>query len=688
MERLLNNNNSSSSSHKAPKDVVSSNSKNKNPSSWEPIDDILLRHLKEIKKMGWKEISQYFTNRTPNACQFRWRRLKSGNLKSNKTALMDVTIFPGEIKILNPSNIDKKSSKDNHNSTNTKLASSSTSQPHSEKKNETIKLPVINNTSQQLMPPPPSTTTTSTTTTVQLAPLKFTQNKVTFNSNRRNSSISNNIIHNNTSTNHSPTGQSTFSPRGSFSINHPSMDIDSQTNDILIENETVKDFVKPRSYSHTLTSHAMTPVNSTNGNLEVENVGFIPKVFVKSRRSSFIVPPTSPMSLTQSINNALNTTLTTSKSRKNSFVHYQRRYSLAAVSSTSSSRRSSIIVAPNSMSTTFNNYQLPTSKQRRESIIRTHKNGTGNNNIKHSSVPTTNLDVPTNNANTHLFNHNYSFTDMPTSTSNKAATSATTTTTTTTTATTRNDSTHWSVQEDKLLLENKYRNLSLPELSILLPNKSESDIDLRLTSLRANSNVTSQANENAVESSSSSNSPTPQLQLPEYVSPIHSPTRSLILNQSDSIINSQEYKDHLELGTKRSGTAESQASSSSKGGISPSEFSQTSPDNDTASSISSVSMNAGHNNNNNTMKSQDYSTLLRSARQTSNDHSSLPHHHDSIEQTNTHQMHHHQMPPHQMHHHQMHHQAPQQQMPHQTPHQTHQQLPQQLPSINTIFQGI
>lgn len=54
----------------------------RNASSWDPQDDMLLRHLKEVKRLGWKEIAQYFQNRTPNACQFRWRRLKSGNLKS------------------------------------------------------------------------------------------------------------------------------------------------------------------------------------------------------------------------------------------------------------------------------------------------------------------------------------------------------------------------------------------------------------------------------------------------------------------------------------------------------------------------------------------------------------------------------------------------------------------------------
>lgn len=52
------------------------------PTSWDTQDDILLMHLKDQQKLGWKEIASHFTNRTPNACQFRWRRLKSGNLKN------------------------------------------------------------------------------------------------------------------------------------------------------------------------------------------------------------------------------------------------------------------------------------------------------------------------------------------------------------------------------------------------------------------------------------------------------------------------------------------------------------------------------------------------------------------------------------------------------------------------------
>lgn len=60
------------------------NTKNfsRTPTSWDAEDDILLMHLKDQQKLGWKEIASNFTNRTPNACQFRWRRLKSGNLKN------------------------------------------------------------------------------------------------------------------------------------------------------------------------------------------------------------------------------------------------------------------------------------------------------------------------------------------------------------------------------------------------------------------------------------------------------------------------------------------------------------------------------------------------------------------------------------------------------------------------------
>ncbi|EMG49020.1 hypothetical protein G210_0319 [Candida maltosa Xu316] len=64
---------SGSSTQKAP---------SRTPTSWDAEDDVLLMHLKDNQKLGWKEIASHFNNRTPNACQFRWRRLKSGNLKN------------------------------------------------------------------------------------------------------------------------------------------------------------------------------------------------------------------------------------------------------------------------------------------------------------------------------------------------------------------------------------------------------------------------------------------------------------------------------------------------------------------------------------------------------------------------------------------------------------------------------
>ncbi|KAF3939885.1 hypothetical protein ABW19_dt0209619 [Dactylella cylindrospora] len=56
----------------------------KTPMSWSSEDDVLLRDLKELRKLGWKEISAYFPKRTAHACQFRWRRLVSGTLKGHK----------------------------------------------------------------------------------------------------------------------------------------------------------------------------------------------------------------------------------------------------------------------------------------------------------------------------------------------------------------------------------------------------------------------------------------------------------------------------------------------------------------------------------------------------------------------------------------------------------------------------
>lgn len=51
----------------------------KQASAWSPEDDKLLRYLKEDRKLGWRDVATYFPRRTPNACQFRWRRIVSAS---------------------------------------------------------------------------------------------------------------------------------------------------------------------------------------------------------------------------------------------------------------------------------------------------------------------------------------------------------------------------------------------------------------------------------------------------------------------------------------------------------------------------------------------------------------------------------------------------------------------------------
>lgn len=78
--------------------------------SWSIEDDQLLMALKDQRGLGWKQIACHFNNRTPNACQFRWRRLKSGTLKSRRhmwsseedKLIMSTNLTITEISILLP----------------------------------------------------------------------------------------------------------------------------------------------------------------------------------------------------------------------------------------------------------------------------------------------------------------------------------------------------------------------------------------------------------------------------------------------------------------------------------------------------------------------------------------------------------------------------------------------------------
>lgn len=60
--------------------------KTKHFSTWTPAEDKLLRELKEEQKMGWKQILTYLNDRTPNACQFRWRRVV-GSINVSNTSV-------------------------------------------------------------------------------------------------------------------------------------------------------------------------------------------------------------------------------------------------------------------------------------------------------------------------------------------------------------------------------------------------------------------------------------------------------------------------------------------------------------------------------------------------------------------------------------------------------------------------
>lgn len=509
----------SSSSSPSASDVSEGTSNAKNPSSWDPEDDILLRHLKEIKNLGWKEIALYFENRTPNACQFRWRRLKSGNLKSNRTATVDVSDYPVVV---------KKLSDDESN--NTKKVNTGTSAGTGANK----KVSQSNNNNGGSNSSAGTNGKTTAGLHFPIIPLS-----------RRTSiaSISGSMINS-----ASPAGSSPAAAAVSNQRSHTS----------LAKNK----FPKARSYSHSVgpspqqlqalksmkfkeprskdTSNSSSAINDEN---EPENVGFIPKIIVKSRRNSFTHPPVpisngnssttlntipagpglsiSPPSastaasgghylqngsFSSNLANALNTTLVTSKSRKSSFSINSRRSSFN-VSSTSTSRRPSIISAPNSMQNSFvlnhttsssSNLHPGTPKitrknssnNKRDSISQLQTTGSGSPNGK-SSYADTSVNSFTASAFKDQYTNHPEFSTafqqenpekVSQSHENMEPKSISLSPVTTTTIATQYKQLPWSFEEDQLLTENRLRNLTLTELSILLPNRSENEIKWRLDS--------------------------------------------------------------------------------------------------------------------------------------------------------------------------------------------------------------
>ena len=426
-------------------------SSSRNPSSWDPEDDLLLRHLKEIKKLGWKEISRFFENRTPNACQFRWRRLKSGNLKSNKTALVDVTDYDEVLKALRfgklneymrtaapmpaPPVVPTSGSTTVKDPTNSTISSSSLSPGNS----KTGKLPLTSNpTSGEVSPlVNPSGPTDAITVNGDVSGLSPRKTLSPIGGGMDNLMLS--------------------PPRGKLPL--PST---------ISSNTTInsKKFVKPRSFSSNIpkrrnsvqVDHILTRDAATNLHLNPapneENIGFIPKIVIRSRRSSssYILPP-----FGTTYSNAIN-------SRKNSISVLSRR------SSFTNSRRASLMVVPGVINEHFSYNIVPSQRKNSLALARVVSPGSSVTSIHTSAVPPTTIIGNDNNSNNINTNNNN--------------------TTSITTAvvpprgyvddvnSSRNC--HWRPDEDRLIIENSTRRLSISELAIVLQDKSEEQIKSRM----------------------------------------------------------------------------------------------------------------------------------------------------------------------------------------------------------------
>ncbi|KAI3406928.2 hypothetical protein KGF56_000220 [Candida oxycetoniae] len=71
--------------------------KSKQSTTWSAKEDRLLRELKEVQNLGWRNISTFFQDRTPNACQFRWRRIYNavkGSSSSSSPPTLSSSIQP------------------------------------------------------------------------------------------------------------------------------------------------------------------------------------------------------------------------------------------------------------------------------------------------------------------------------------------------------------------------------------------------------------------------------------------------------------------------------------------------------------------------------------------------------------------------------------------------------------------
>ncbi|CCE61184.1 hypothetical protein TPHA_0A00990 [Tetrapisispora phaffii CBS 4417] len=446
------------------------NADSKNPSSWDPQDDILLRHLKEVKKMGWKDISQYFQNRTPNACQFRWRRLKSGNLKSNKTAILNINEYNIDISSIPVSQTEKSSAKE----TKEKLTCKPAQQARTTKSPKNMQ---------------PGTHFDNVSPAIEISP------------------SSNNVTENHGI---SPMYHNTL-PQQQNHFTHTNTTAQNLNFDNI--NGTATKFAKPRSMSHTATrpsnfaqqhAYSTTTVNghhayqsnttaaSTELSPDEEKVGFVPKVFVRSRRSSFahptnnligqnmLSPPTILNNTSVTLSTVMNLALNGSKSRKNSFSTRSRRSSFN-ISSTTTSRRPSLVMAPNSATVAFgpsgvvspnSNTVLSTPTSRRTSIAVPYHRQPSSGAL--GSVNGNFMDLPQ-----HLKRSQNSSQPSPPALSIRGSFSSNTP--------------DWNAENDKLLIEAVSKHLSFSDISNLLPNKSIQEIKWRMNVLSSENTPSSSA---------------------------------------------------------------------------------------------------------------------------------------------------------------------------------------------------
>ncbi|SCV02805.1 LAME_0H05358g1_1 [Lachancea meyersii CBS 8951] len=469
----------------------------KNPSSWDAQDDVLLRHLKEVKKLGWKEIAQYFKNRTPNACQFRWRRLRSGNLKTAGKPTESSEDHTGGAGADPQHQSLPLTMSASASPAPTNLASAAVAVADA----KPITLSNSSTGSQYAPTPTPALPTASVAAPVgasgfgssSAATYKPGSNPTSTAASSRSMTpvIAGGIAKNSymdapiiPSGPASAPGIPMQSALGYLPYQHlahqPSLNRRSQSHSSIGPDK----FVKPRSYSHTMappssllhpSSASHLPSIEVNKTLEDENLGLIPKVLVRSRRSSVaqhaplphmnLSTPALASTSSSNLTAALNTTLTTSKLPKNSFSSRPRRSSFHMAAPdriySTPSRRGSVVQAPTSVASLTRRESFNNHTSRRDSYIHPRRESFVQISLDRRESISNYTDVPRSNL--------ASFTPAMGTGLSHAHSAA--------------EPLTWSLDEDRLLHERQEKHLSLDELSILLPHRSEEEIQWRLGTL-------------------------------------------------------------------------------------------------------------------------------------------------------------------------------------------------------------